>query len=347
MKGKNAPVSGADATFFAIFSHMKHVSILILLGNNSISHIENTYQILSHVNRLLSDRNKSRLFDIHLVGLNMEMNITGNQFAAKPDVSIGNVDKTDLIIIPAIFGNPADCIALNMAFIPWIKKQRENGAEIVSFCIGAFFLAATGLLKGKQCSTHWFSASAFRQMFPDVNLLDDKIMTEDDGIYTSGGAFTYLNLLLYLVEKFTARDVAILIAKTYMIDIDRTSQSPFIIFNGQKEHEDETIKKAQTFIENNFYEKLTVDQLTKMLALSRRSLERRFKKATNNTVMEYIQRVKIEAAKKDFESSQKNINEVMYNVGYLDPKAFRTVFKKVTGITPAAYRSKYNKLIAV
>lgn len=149
------------------------------------------------------------------------------------------------------------------------------------------------------------------------------------------------------MEKFAARDIAILIAKTYMIDIDRTSQSPFVIFQGQKAHEDEEIKKAQVFIENNFQEKITVDQLADMLALSRRSLERRFKQATSNTIIEYIQRVKIEAAKKDFESSRKNINEVMYGVGYTDTKGFRTVFKKVTGISPAEYRSKYNKLIVV
>lgn len=326
---------------------MKHVSILIPLGHTSISHIESTYQILSHVNAILSDKGKSNLFDIQLVGLNMTTSSIGRRFAAKPDVLINEVTKTELIIIPSIIGNPNDSIALNQEFIPWIRQQREQGAEVASFCIGAFFLAATGLLKGKRCSTHWFSAAAFRQMFPDVYLMEDKIMTEDDGIYTSGGANSYLNLLVYLVEKFVGRDVAILIGKTYMIDIDRTSQSPFIIFQGQKEHEDELVKKAQAFIESNFQEKITVDQLADMLPLSRRSLERRFRQATSNTIIEYIQRVKIEAAKKDFESSRKNINEVMYEVGYTDTKGFRAVFKKVTGISPAEYRNKYNKLIAV
>ncbi|MEO7045724.1 MAG: helix-turn-helix domain-containing protein [Ferruginibacter sp.] len=326
---------------------MKHVSIIIPLGHSSISHIESTYQILSHVNGILADRNKSRLFNIQLVGLSMPASDMGNRFAAKPDVLISDVNETQLIIIPATIGNPNDSIALNQEFIPWIRQQRESGAEVASFCVGAFLLAATGLLKGKRCSTHWFSAAAFRQMFPDANLMDDKIMTEDDGIYTSGGAYSYLNLLLYLVEKFVARDVAIVIAKTYMIDIDRTSQSPFIIFQGQKEHDDEAVKNAQEFIESNFQEKIMVEQLTNMLALSRRSLERRFKQATGNTIIEYLQRVKIEAAKKEFESSRKNISEVMYDVGYTDTKGFRTVFKKVTGISPAEYRSKYNKLIAV
>lgn len=332
---------------------MKHVSILIPEGIVSISNIECTYQILSHVNGILIGRGKPPLFHVQVVGLSMPLNFEKNQFVAKPDVLISEVCKTDLIIIPSTVGdpnttngNPHHNIRMNQELILWIKQQRENGAEVASFCVGAFLLAATGLLKGKQCATHWYSTNAFRQLFPDVNLVDDKIMTEENGIYTSGGSHSYLNLLVYLVEKFTGRDIAIQIAKTYMIDIDRISQSPFIIFKGQKAHEDEQVKKAQEFIETNFPEKITVDQLADMLALSRRSLERRFKYATGNTIVEYIQRVKIEAAKKDFESNRKNINEVMYEVGYTDTKGFRSVFKKVTGLSPVAYRKKYNKLIA-
>ena len=127
----------------------------------------------------------------------------------------------------------------------------------------------------------------------------------------------------------------------------RISQSPFIMFQGQKAHADEPIKKAQEFIEHNFEEKITVDQLASMLALGLRNMERRFKKATSNTVVEYIQRVKIEAAKKNLETSTKNINEVMYDVGYSDTKAFRTVFKKITGLSPIEYKHKYNKDAAV
>ncbi len=132
-------------------------------------------------------------------------------------------------------------------------------------------------------------------------------------------------------------------SKAFQIDIERHSQSPFVIFEGQKNHEDEAIKKAQEFIENNVQDKITVEQLASTVTMGRRNLERRFKKATSNTVIEYIQRVKIEAAKKSFETSRKNINEVMYDVGYTDTKAFRLIFKKTTGMTPVDYRNKYNK----
>ena len=183
-------------------------------------------------------------------------------------------------------------------------------------------------------------------MYPDVNLVDDKVMTAEAGLYTSGAAYSYLNLILYLIEKYADREMAILSSKIFAIEIERQTQSPFIIFTGQKEHTDDQIKKIQEFIEVNYQGKITVDQLATMFALGRRNLERRFKKATANTVIEYIQRVKIEAAKKNLETARKNINEVMYEVGYNDTKAFRTTFKKITGLSPIQYRNKYNRELA-
>ena len=322
---------------------MKHVSILVPLGHSSLPNIDGTHQILSEANGFLSMMGRSPMFDIKLVGLSKETSQRNGLYTVSSDCLINEVTKTDLIIVPAMHGDLPKAIELNKAFIPWILQQYSKGAELASFCIGSFFLASTGLLKGKQCATHWQLANQFRSMFPDVNLVDDKIMTEADGIYTSGGAYSFLNLLLYLIEKYAGRDVAILVSKAFMIDIDRYSQSPFIIFEGQKAHQDEPVKKAQEFIEKNFEEKITVDQLASMFALGRRSLERRFKKATSNTVTEYIQRVKIEAAKKDLETGRKNINEVMYEVGYNDVKAFRTTFRKVTGLSPVEYKNKYSK----
>jgi transcriptional regulator GlxA family with amidase domain len=209
--------------------------------------------------------------------------------------------------------------------------------------VGAFLLASTGLVNGRKCATHWMAARDFRKMFPEVQLVEDSILTDERGIYSSGGAFSYLNLILYLIEKFAGRDVAVFMSKAFQIEIDRRSQSPFIMFNGQKDHEDAAIIKVQEFIEQNVGEKISIEQLTSQFALSRRNLERRFKKATANTVVEYIQRVKMEAAKMTLESSQENVNEVMYAVGYSDPKAFRSTFKKITGLSPVQYHLKYNR----
>ena len=320
---------------------MKHISILIPNGPCSISNIDGSHQILHSVNGVLKRMGSDPIFDIQFVGL--QDKISNGSISITPDTTIDQIERTDLIIIPAMFGGLEQAMELNSAFIPWITDQHAKGAEVASFCIGAFLLASTGLLKGKQCSTHWSMVNELRALHPDIEVLGDKVVTEDGGIYTSGGAYSYLNLLIYLIEKYAGRDVAITIAKSFAIDIDRYSQSPFIIFQGQKEHKDEEIKKAQEYIEANYQEKISVDQLADMYAVGRRSFERRFKKATHNTVIEYAQRVKVEAAKRSFETSRKNINEVMYDVGYTDSKGFREVFKKVTGLTPIEYRNKYSK----
>ena len=320
---------------------MKHIALLIPEGESSLSNIEAAYKIFNKVNEALEREGKPRRFTLELVGLNQQTTLTKGVFTIKPDRTIDQVQKTDLIIIPAVHGDAERVVAANRLLARWIARQYARGAEVVSLCIGAFILASTGLLNGKNCTTHWLAADEFRKIFPEVNLAPYKVLTDEAGIYTSGGAYSSLNLLLYLVEKFAGRDMAILTSKIFEIDMDRHSQSPFIMFQGQKDHEDEPVKKAQVYIEENFREKITVNQLASMLALSRRSLERRFKRATSNTVIEYIQRVKIEAAKKSFETSRKNINEIMYEIGYSDNKAFRGIFKKFTGLSPVDYKNKY------
>jgi transcriptional regulator GlxA family with amidase domain len=321
---------------------MKQVSILVP-ESAVLAAVDDPRHVFSMVNSLYENEGKMPVFNIKLVGLKKEIKLHNSSFSVHTDLFLDDVKKTDLIFIPAFSGDLKTALETNKKMIPWIVEQYKKGAEVVSLCVGAFMLAKTGLLDNKKCSTHWRAADEFKRMFPKVDLQTDKIITEQDGIYTSGGATSYWYLLLYLVEKFTDRETAIMASKVFAIDLKRDSQSQFIIFKGQRTHSDEEIKKAQKFIENNFQVKLTIDELSGKFALSRRSLERRFKKATNNTVAEYIQRVKIEAAKKSLETGGKNITEVMFEVGYNDTKAFRGIFKKLTGMTPFDYRNKYNR----
>lgn len=325
---------------------MKHISILVPEGDSSLTNIEGAHQIFTQVNSFLKQAGREPLFNIQLVGLNHQSRMKKGLFSIHPDALINEVMHTDLIIIPALQGNMKQSLEQNKDFIPWLLLRHKEGAAIASLCIGSFLLASTGLLKGRKCATHWIAANDFRAMFPDVELVPDKIITDELGIYSSGGAYSSLNLILYLVEKYAGRDMAILCSKAFQIDIQRDSQSPFTMFTAQKDHEDDAIRKAQEFIESNVGDRITVDQLASMLCIGRRNLERRFKKATANTVVEYIQRVKVEAAKISFESSRENVNEVMYQVGYTDPKAFRTTFKRITGLSPIQYRSRYQREIA-
>lgn len=314
-----------------------------------LSSVIGSYKIFSKVNDHLvqTGKQKKELFQLDLVGLGEESSLYDGAFIVRPTKTIYQIEKTDLIIITTLTGNLELELEKNAAFVPWIKEQRIlYNTELASLCTGAFLLAETGLLDGKSCATHWVAADAFKKRYPQINLLGENVISEDNGIYSSGGAYSFLNLLLVLVEKYCGRETAIWCAKVFEIEFDRHSQSQFVIFNGQKDHKDEPIKKAQLFIENNFGERISVQDLARMFALSRRNFVRRFKKATANTPLEYIQRVKIEAAKKSFESSTNNVNEVMFNVGYNDNKAFRNVFKKYTGLSPIHYKNKYNRQMA-
>lgn len=322
---------------------MKNISILVPKGAAALSCIEGPYTLFTKANDFLENFGKPRLFNVQLVGITKDTQVYDRFFSVVPDTTIKDSLKSDLIIIPAVNGEWKSVVEMNKDFFPWINAQYRSGAEVASLCVGAFLLAGTGLLKGKRCATHWLSAADFRKLFPDVNLVSEKIITEENGIYSSGGANSFWNLLLYLMEKFTDREMAILCSKYYQIEIDRDSQSPFIMFKGQRDHQDEDIKKAQEYIESHFRERITVDALSSMFAMGRRSLERRFKKATSNTVTEYIQRVKMEAAKKSFETSRKNVDEIMDDVGYSDNKAFRSIFKRTTGLSPVEYKNRYNR----
>lgn len=322
---------------------MKTISILVP-ENAVIQAVADPQYCFNAVNQFMVDSGKQPIFNIELVGAKREIKLNNGNFSVFPDKLLDEVIHTDLIFVPALFGDMNKAIEANKEILPFITEHYQNGTEVASLCVGAFLLASTGLLNGKKCSTHWGFYEQFTALFPEVNIQSGSIVTDEQRIYTSGGANSYWNLLLHLIEKYIDRETAILISKYFAIDISRNNQSVFAMFSGQKNHRDETVGKAQEYIEQHIEAKISVDELADKVAIGRRSFERRFKQATNNTVMEYIQRVKMEAAKRSFETSFKNINEVMFDVGYTDTKAFRSTFKKITGLTPVEYRNKYNRM---
>ncbi len=325
---------------------MKHLTIVVPKGPHNLSSVVGAYKIFTRANSYWESQGRQPLFKVQLAGLSKTVKLHDDLFTVKPHVLLNQVEQTDLVIIPSLNHDFKAALPQNKVIISWLQEQHTKGAAIASICTGAFLLAATGLLKGKTCSTHWIAADKFRLMFPDVNLVADQIITDEGGIYTNGGAYSFLNLMLYLVEKYYDRSTAVFCSKVFQIDIDRNSQSPFMIFSGQKEHGDELIKKAQMYLEQNSAEQINMEVLASQFALGRRSFDRRFKTATGNTPLEYLQRARIEAAKKSLESTRKSINEVMYDVGYVDVKAFRELFRKISGMSPMAYKERYNKELA-
>lgn len=328
---------------------MKHVSIIVPTGTAIVDTIIGSLNLFQMANSYLkrSGQINEDLFTIDLVGLNMEPQTYNRFFTITPTKTIDKIEKTDLIIVSGIVGDIDKQIERNILFVDWMRNQRiTHGSEIASLCRGAFLLAETGLLNGKSCATHWITHDQFERKYPQVNLVPDKIISEDNGIYSSGGAYSFLNLLIHLIEKYYGREIAIKCSKVAEIEYDRIDQNQFVIFNGQKEHSDEAIKAVQEYVELNYSDQLSVEALADKSLISRRNFVRRFKKATNNTPLEYIQRVRIEAAKKKLESSTLNVQQVMYESGYSDNKSFRNIFKKYSGLTPIEYRKKYNREMA-
>ncbi|HEX6981698.1 MAG TPA: helix-turn-helix domain-containing protein [Balneolaceae bacterium] len=321
---------------------MKKVSLLVY-EDAVLSAVSGPLDILITTNQFLKETGQPAAFQLELVSeklKNIQLHQPAQFICHK---TLPEVTETDLVIAPAFNGEPHVVLDKNRALVNWIKKMRQKGAEVASLCYGSYFLGEAGLLSGKSCTSHWMTVDNMQQKYPEAKVLPDVVITDQEGIYTSGGAFSSLNLVLYLIEKFCGREVGIQVSKMFSIDMDRVSQAHFAVFQGQREHEDEDILKAQSFIEQNYDAEISVEQVAEQSHMSKRNFIRRFKKATQNTPLEYMQRVKVEAAKKALEKSSQNISSLMYDVGYNDAKTFRNVFKRITGLTPQDYRSKYSR----
>jgi transcriptional regulator GlxA family with amidase domain len=321
---------------------MKQVTIVVPKGNINLSSITGSFEILSRADQYWQAKGHKPRMEVRIAGFIDGLTLGTGYFSLAP-ADIRDLGKTDLVIIPSLSYDFEQVLNDNTELIAWVGRQYKEGAEVASICTGAFLLAATGLLNNRVCSTHWNAANDFRRLFPNVDLQVDKLIATEPGIYTNGGAYSFLNLILFLVEKYYDRDIAILCAKIFQIDMERSSQSAFLIFQGQKNHGDELIRRAQIYLEENLTKKISFEKLASDFAISRRNFDRRFYKATGNTPVEYLQRVKVELAKSHLEKGRKSIFEVMHDVGYADDKAFREVFKRIAGLSPLEYKGKYQQ----
>lgn len=320
---------------------MKHVSILPLY-DATLTSIDSSHQLFSRVNDFMNYQGKPPFYDIEVVGLAKNTKLSNGLYTISAGKLVNQIERTDVIVLPLLCGNFKKAIQENKKYTDWLIDQYHKGAEIVCLCVGSFYLASTGLLDNRKCAVHWAAKNEFKEMFPNIKIIDDSIITDEKGIYTCGGGYSYLNLLLYIFEKHLGREISVLASKMFEIDIERKSQNPYMIFIGQKKHGDELVLKAQEFIENNPTGNYTVDSICEKFNIGRRTFERNFKKCTGNSILKYIQRVKVEFAKKHLEAGRKTVNEIIYETGYNDIDAFRNVFKKITDLSPVDYRKKYS-----
>ena len=298
----------------------------------------------------------SRMYPI-LTGSPMKMPIevdfvtaAGDVLMATPNGSsdtarkLGPKEVYDLVIVPAMrFERIDEVIEREQVLINWLQEQYAQGAELASICVGAFMLAATGLLTGKKITTNWLFAEQFRKHFPYVDLEDDKVIIDQGKLYSCGGAFSFTSFMIYLIEKFCGHEESIIASKILMINVHDLPQNTFSIFRFQHDHSDEDIAKAQVYIEKNFKTALSIEDLALRSNMSVRNFIRRFQQATTNTPLEYLQRVRIEAAKKILETKKEGIAQIASRCGYEDVDYFGKIFRRYVAMTPRAYREKYGR----
>lgn len=319
---------------------MKKIGLLLSTDYKLLS-VAAVLEVFETVNKFSLANGNPKPFEIYLLA--SDENIAQNKTALGYQLtSLKEAPVMQIILIPAFTSDDMQTsLRANMNCIPHLVAQYQKGACLGSFCTGAFLLGASGLLNGKIATTHVDASNGFSNAFPLVKLKVDKTVTQDDRLYTSGGATSSFHLLLHLVHEYCGKEMAIRIAKVFAIDMDRENQSYFSTFHPSKDHTDELVAIAQSKIEANYQDAATIEELIKDIPSSRRNIVRRFKQITGITPIEYLQQTRIEAAKKLLEKTNQQMNEVIYSSGYNDPKAFRKVFKKSVGMTPTQYREKF------
>lgn len=263
-----------------------------------------------------------------------------NNLRLSPHRAMDEVDRSDLIIIPSISGIDRS-IAHSGPIIEWLRFHHERGAAVASVCTGAFLLAETGLLDGRTATTHWGFVDQFRKRYPRVRLKPQRLITDEETLFCAGALAAGIDLSIYLVEKYCGHEVAVQCAKALLHDMGRTSQAPYSVFRFQKNHADDAIKASQQWIEANYPREVDLNHLATRHGMSRRTFERRFKRATGDTPLFYLQRTRVEAAKRLLEKGYDSFESICHQLGYENSGHFREVFRKHTGLLPTAYQKHF------
>lgn len=320
---------------------MKKITILAL--NNAISSsVMGTMDIFSQAGityNFIMGLDPEPYFNVKIATQDGNPVTCFNDAQIHPHCSAKEVVSTDLIIIPAFYD--FETLSSNRQSIDWLKDHYSRGTTIGSICLGTFFLAETGLLDGKTATTHWGFTREFRKRYPQVKLKPKQIITDEGDLLCSGACNSYIDLSIYLIERYCGRKVAVECSKTMIHDFARSSQAPYTMFQSKKDHNDTQILSVQETIEDNFSDGFNPDILAKENGMSRRTFERRFKTATGDTLLIYLQRLRVEAAKHMFETGSHTFEEIAYQVGYEDSGFFRKLFIRHTGLRPKEYKTKF------
>ena len=285
---------------------------------------------------------RDTVFDVSLVSLDGGPVRYRDRVTVAVDLAAEAVEGVDLVVVPGLDDDLEPSLELNAAWAPWLRRWHESGAVVASSCSGAFLLARAGLLDGRTATTHWLYARELQRRHPAVRVDYQRLVIDHGDIITSGGATTFIDLALYLVERFAGRERANAAARVLLIDGARTSQLPYVSLGGvAHDHDDELVRKVQGLIDDDLAGALTVDALARNVGLSSRTLTRRFQDAVGEGPQAYIQQRRVDTARRLLETSDTAVETVRRRVGYRDPTAFRRAFRQHTGLSPTDYRDRY------
>lgn len=290
---------------------------------------------------LLTGKPQSSRFRVTTASADGRAVLCDGPIRIKPMAAIKDIRKTDLIFIPTTGLSLDDVVERNAPVVPWLKRWRNQGAAIASVCSGVGLVAATGMLDGKRATTHWGLAQRFREKYPKVKWMPELMVTEDRGFYCGGGVHAALDLSLYLVEKFCGHDIAMETSKALLIETPRAWQAGFAVIPLKTEHHDDAISIAQDWLHQNFHRSFPLEVPARRAGMSLRNFVRRFKEATGDSPLIYLQKLRVAAAKRLLESNHRTMLEISDAVGYQDVAFFRTLFQRHTGVPPSAYRAKF------
>ncbi|MFE8070923.1 helix-turn-helix domain-containing protein [Marinobacteraceae bacterium S3BR75-40.1] len=251
------------------------------------------------------------------------------------------LEEAHIVIVPTIGGPIDQVLADNRDLLPVLHRYAEHGADIASNCTGAFLLAEAGLLDGRTATTHWGFADAFRSRFPNVDLKAERLIAADPPVFCAGGGMAWLDLGVYLVERYCGSDTARELGKAFVIETGRTSQAAFHGLPRRSLHQDPVIHAVEAHMAAHFGDRINLDQLAETFHLSPRTFKRRFSHAVGETPLNYLRQVRIDAAKRLLENPGMTLDNVTVAVGYEDVSSFSRLFKRVTGLTPGEYRQRF------
>ncbi|WP_313554027.1 GlxA family transcriptional regulator [Stutzerimonas nitrititolerans] len=319
---------------------LKHISILATEGvfASTLMHAKDFFHMASlrHGKQLGLDLTPA--FETLLVSPDGQPVQTFSGTSIAVDGALG---ATDIVILPAFWGNFDEVCRKYAQVLPWLRQCHAQGSAICGEATGAFWMAAAGLLDDKEATTHWRFAEEFSRRFPRVQFTADKHMTDSDNLYCAGGTTSACDLYMYLVERFCGANIAQGMARDVLFEVQRNYCPGRIGFGGQKLHLDTRVLQIQEWLETHFADKFRFEDVAREHGMSIRNFMRRFQAATGDKPLHYLQRLRIETAKTLLSTTRKSIKTISYEVGYDDASFFARLFRQHTDLSPNQYRQQY------